>query len=110
MKASRWIYAAVLLVSGGLGGLAGCVVAPAPYYEGDYPLMAPPPAREEIVGAAPGVGFVWSGGYWDWAGRSYAWRPGHWEAPRSGYRWVPHRWVQEGQHWRHTGGTWENVR
>lgn len=103
MNGSRLFHAGLLAISCCLVPLGGCVVAPAPYYAD----VAPPPPREEIIGVAPSVGFVWLGGYWDWAGRGYEWRPGHWEAPHPGYRWAPHRWEQEGRHWRHGGGRWE---
>ncbi|HQT26215.1 MAG TPA: hypothetical protein PLK99_06400 [Burkholderiales bacterium] len=86
--------------------LSGCVVAPAPYYA----TMPPPAPREEFIGAAPAVGYIWIGGYWNWVGGRYVWARGHWEPPRPGYRWMPHHWVQEGNRWHHRGGRWERER
>ncbi len=57
-------------------GLAGCA-ARVDYYRG----YAPPPPRYEVVGVAPGPGYIWINGYW-------AGNPGH-------YRWVRGRWSRE---------------
>ena len=36
--------------------------------------FGPPPApRYGIVGYAPGPGFVWTEGYWDWRGARWFW-------------------------------------
>ena len=50
--------------------LGGCVVAEpqGPYYASEVVTLAPPPPREEIIGVAPAVGYVWIGGYWGWTG------------------------------------------
>jgi len=103
----RTRIAILALAAGAL--LAGCVVAPPgrPYY-GEPVLVAPPPPRAEYVGPPPVVGYVWIGGYWNWAGNRHDWVPGHWEAPRPGYRWAPQRWERDGDRWRMQGGHWEN--
>lgn len=89
--------------------LAGCAVAPSPYYAEETITVAPPPPRVEYVGPPPVVGYVWIGGHWRWAGpqHHYAWVPGYWAAPRPGYHWVPDRWWQDGPHWRAQPGHWE---
>ena len=70
---------------------------------------APPPPRYAIVGVAPGPGFVWTEGFWDWRGGGYAWVPGRWmRPPRPHAVWVPGVWVARGRrgyafrpgHWR----------
>ena len=39
--------------------------------------FGPPPApRYGIVGYAPGPGFVWTEGYWDWRGGRWFWVDG----------------------------------
>jgi hypothetical protein len=53
--------------------LTGCVVTPlAPVAAADYAgatiTVAPPPPPVEYVGAAPGAGYVWIAGYWNWVG------------------------------------------
>jgi WXXGXW repeat (2 copies) len=89
--------------------LAGCIVVPArPYYAVEGPVaVAPPPPREEYIGVAPALGYVWLGGYWGWAGGRHEWVGGRWEAPRQGYHWVPHQWRQEGGGWRLHQGHWD---
>ena len=56
---------------------------------------APPPPRYAVIGVAPGPGFVWTEGFWDWRGRGYAWVPGRWmRPPRPHAVWVPGTWVE----------------
>lgn len=94
---------------------SGCVIAPARPYYGAYgaygadgPVMVAPPApREEYIGIAPALGYIWLGGYWGWTGGRHEWVGGHWEAPRPGQRWVPHQWQREGGGWRLHQGHWE---
>lgn len=89
--------------------LSGCVIAPPPhrYYVGTVVATAPPPARVEVYGTAPGRDYVWLGGYWGWSGGRHEWVPGHWERARPHYRWVPHRWVHERDGWHLSEGHWE---
>lgn len=90
--------------------LGGCAVYPEhdSYYAYEQPVtVAPPAPYYENPGYAPAVGFLWIDGYWNWSGVRYVWVPGRWEAPRPGYNWIPHRWEHAGDHWRHSGGTWE---
>jgi hypothetical protein len=91
--------------------VAGCVVAPAdPYYVGDTVTVAPPAPQVEVYGPAPGPGYIWMGGYWNWVGGRHVWVGGHWSSPRPGYRWVPHTWVRQGGGWRLAAGHWEHAR
>ena len=60
--------------------LGGCVVAP---IDGGYGYNyttygSPPPARYEVVPAAPNAAYVWVPGLWLWGGARYDWRPGYW--------------------------------
>src|SRR5258708_34600214 len=63
--------------------LGGCVFAEpqGPYYASEVVTVAPPPPREEIIGVAPAVGYVWIGGYWGWTGGRHEWGTGRWGAP-----------------------------
>jgi hypothetical protein len=113
----------IAMAAGGLGfmSLGGCVyedgpappppgvtvVAPVP--GGDVVATAPPPDQVEVQPPAPGIGFVWIGGFWDWDGGHYIWRRGYWGRPGPGYhawehdRWVagPHGgYVHQRGHWR----------
>jgi YXWGXW repeat-containing protein len=75
--------------------LAGCAVRAA------YVAVPPPAARYEVIGVAPGPGFVWCDGYWNWAGSRYVWVQGYWARPaRAGARWEP-------GHWEHRHGRYE---
>lgn len=88
--------------------LSACVITPTPrgLYFGPLVAVAPPPARVEYYGAPPAPGYIWSGGYWNWAGNRHRWVGGHWEAPRAGYQWVPRRWVHRRNGWQMQGGRW----
>jgi hypothetical protein len=101
-RASRLSLAAGL----GLALLSGCVVYPARGYYAGVVTVGPPVVREEAIGVAPYPGYVWTQGYWNWAGGRYVWVSGRWVAPRVGYRWVPHRWVQTSGGWRMEPGHW----
>jgi hypothetical protein len=89
--------------------LGGCVVTATPYgyYAGPAIAVAPPPPQvDAVVGVAPGPGFFWIGGYWDWVGGRHVWVGGHWQAPRAGYRWEPHAWVHGADGWHAHPGHW----
>src|SRR5271167_2656258 len=87
--------------------LPGCVVVPDQGHDpGGIVMVAPPLAREEVIGVAPTPGFIWFGGYWNWVGGRYEWVPGHWAAGRQGYHWVAHQCVRQGDGWRMKPGHW----
>lgn len=88
--------------------MTACVVVPTPrgLYVGPAVIGAPPPPRVEYYGTAPGAGYFWVGGYWNWTGYRYAWMGGHWQAPRPGFVWAPRRWVHARDGWHLRGGRW----
>ena len=88
--------------------LTGCVVTarPAAFYVGPTVAVAPPAPIVETYGVAPGPGYVWMGGYWNWVGGRHVWVGGHWEAGRPGYRWEPHHWVHRPDGWHMAPGHW----
>jgi hypothetical protein len=82
----------------------GCYVyaRPAP---GIAVAVGPPVYPVEGAIVAPGPGFVWVGGYYNWsiATKSYAWIPGRWmRPPFRGARWYGPRW-ERGTYYR---GVW----
>lgn len=88
---SKLLAGAVLV----LGTLTGaCAVS------GGYVAVGPPPPpRYGIIGVAPGPGFVWTEGFWDWRGGGYAWVPGRWvRPPHPRAVWVPGNWVERPHH------------
>jgi hypothetical protein len=105
MRAKRWLAASAVALGGML--LVGCVVAPSQPYYGEPVLVAPPPPRVEVIGVAPGPGYVWIDGYWGWSGHRHEWRPGRWEHGRPGHHWRPHRWERDGRHWKEHRGRWD---
>ena len=87
--------------------LSACVVYPPRVaYAGPVIAVAPPAPIVETYGVAPGPGYVWIGGYWNWVGGRHVWVGGHWSAPRPGYRWEPARWEHRSDGWHMHGGAW----
>jgi hypothetical protein len=67
--------------------------------EGMVEPSAPQPAPQaDVVVAAPGPGYIWTAGYYDWNGVAWVWLPGRWaRPPRPGAFWI-------GGHWDHRYG------
>ena len=68
----KWLASAIL---------AAGLTAPAFAGVGVYVGVAPPPLRYEVPPPMPGPGYVWTAGYWNWAGGRYVWAPGVWRRP-----------------------------
>ncbi len=70
--------------------------------------QAPPPAPVEVQPVAPGPGYVWIDGEWDWGGSTWVWDGGHWGCPPyANAVWIGGRdwhdydgWHCERGHWR----------
>ncbi len=60
-----------------------------------YPTVPPPDELPEDRPPAPGLGYYWVPGYWNWAGY-WDWAPGYWMPHREGYAYVGPRFVWEG--------------
>ena len=122
----RGVVANAALAAALAVALAGCVVQPA--YQPAY-RPAPPPAPEqggyEQAGATvqvqveppalpvyeqppcPEEGYLWTPGYWAWAGSEYYWVPGTWVMPpRVGVYWTPAYWGWAGGVYVFHGGYW----
>lgn len=113
---SRVVAVASAILAGGLG-LSACVVTPVGppvaaevvgprFVTPEVIPVQPPPPREEIIGVAPQVGFIWAPGYWNWEGGRHVWVGGRWIPPRAGYYWEPHTWVHVGNGWHLREGYW----
>ena len=88
-----------------LGALAGCA-SRSPYYSG-YGRVPPPSPRVEVYGLAPGPGYVWVGGFWDYRGNAYGWTPGYWaRPPRPRAVWVPGYWQRRHGSYYYRRGYW----
>lgn len=67
----------------------------------------PPPERVEVIGVAPGAGYVWIRGHWGWDRNDFVWTPGRWVVVERGYRnWIPGHWVQRRHRWYWVEGHW----
>ena len=72
-----------------------------------YVRSGPPPIRAEVVGVAPGPGYVWVPGYYNYNGGGYVWVGGRWDRPpRSRARWVPGHWQRDRRGWYYVQGHW----
>ena len=84
--------------------LTGCVVEPSGIA---YVRVAPPPPESEVIGVAPGGGYIWIAGHHAWMGDAYVWVPGRWEfPPREHARWEPGRWHRNEHGWYWVTGRW----
>jgi WXXGXW repeat (2 copies) len=68
----------------------------------------PPPPPTETVVVAPGPGFVWIGGEWQWNGAGWVWVGGRWALPPyPNAIWVHGYWYRGPiGGWRHASGHW----
>jgi hypothetical protein len=74
----------------------------------DVVIAQPPPAvRVETQTVAPGSGYVWTNGYWQWTGTSYVWVSGRWiSRPRPAAVWVEGHWMRRPGGWVWVAGHW----
>lgn len=81
--------------------------APAPVVVTTVPAMpAPPP--DAVEGTAPGAGYTWVAGYYNWQGDHYQWVPGAWVmVPRPAAVWVPGRWRPTAGGYMWVSGHWQ---
>jgi hypothetical protein len=99
MSARR--LASLVLLAGFLGAGAPLFALPV------YVNIAPPAPKVEVRVAAPGAGYVWTGGYYRWHGGAYVWVPGRWlRPPRPGAVWIPGHWKSTPHGWVWTSGHW----
>ena len=83
-----------------LGGVAHAQYdAPPPqaYVAGPtvYPETLPPDPIPEYRPPAPGYGFTWVNGYWDWTGYDWSWNNGYWVQARPGWAYSGPRFIWE---------------
>ena len=69
--------------------------------------VPPPPPRAGVVGYAPGPGYVWCAGFWDWHGGRWYWINGTWQRPpRARAVWVPGYWEPHRRGYKFYRGRW----
>jgi hypothetical protein len=68
---------------------------------------APPPLPDYEQPPCPEDGYIWTPGYWRWAGGAYFWVPGTWvQPPRMGVLWTPGYWGFVGGVYAFHAGYW----
>src|ERR1700726_197690 len=68
---------------------------------------APPPLPDYEQPPCPEDGYLWTPGYWAWAGGGYYWVPGTWvQPPRVGVLWTPAYWGFVGGVYAFHAGYW----
>jgi hypothetical protein len=81
-----------------------------PYVEGAVGIevgSGPPGVRTEVRIAAPGDGYYWVPGYYDWNGNDWYWVSGVWQRPPHDHaRWVEPRYQHHRGHWQYYRGHW----
>jgi hypothetical protein len=71
--------------------------------------IAPPPLPVYVQPACPGLGYMWTPGYWAWDAdiNDYYWVPGAWvEAPEVGLYWTPPYWGWANGNYVFNAGYW----
>jgi uncharacterized protein YcfJ len=80
--------------------------APPAEYDADNAAQAPPPPQTEVVVTAPGPGYVWIPGAWEWRG-SWVWVGGYWAvAPSPRAVWIQGYWSRGPYGWHRVPGHW----
>ena len=96
-------FAAAALVAASVLATTACAGASGRVYI----RSGPPPLRTEAVLVSPGHGYVWTPGYYNYAGGGYVWVGGRYErAPRARARWVPSHWERDRRGWYFVEGHW----
>lgn len=68
---------------------------------------SPPPPESEVIVAAPGPGYIWVNGGWEWNGATWIWVGGHWVLPPYPRAvWVPGYWYHGWHGWYRVPGHW----
>ncbi|HVY38856.1 MAG TPA: hypothetical protein VHM31_13015, partial [Polyangia bacterium] len=68
---------------------------PSPMEPSVYPTSPPPDPIPEYQPPAPGYGYYWVSGYWDWNGYDWDWNAGYWVPQRPGFIYIGPRFVWE---------------
>ena len=96
----KWLASAIL---------AAGLTAPAFAGVGVYIGAPPPPLRYEAAPPMPGPGYVWTAGYWNWAGGRYVWAPGVWRRPPyAGAYWTHPHYDHYSNGWAYHEGHWDH--
>jgi hypothetical protein len=105
----------ISIVSAAIPLFVGCVERRVVYVQSPPPApamaeivvsQAPPTPPQEVIVAAPGPGYVWVPGYYQWHGR-WVWERGAWVVrPHPHAVWVGGHWDRRGHDYVWRGGHW----
>ena len=96
----RWARFRTFALTMGLATVTACAVYLRPHPGVIYIGVTPPPPYTEVMTAAPGRGFAWMPGHWEWRLREYAWVPGGWiEIPPGYSAYLPGHWAHDPYGW-----------
>jgi hypothetical protein len=100
---TRWLLVLAFAAS------SGCAVISSDTKSGDaqttltVQVREQPPAEKEAdpkeKPAAPGYGYIWVAGYWDYLDGVYVWRDGRWVPGKPAYEYVRARYEFDGKSW-----------
>jgi hypothetical protein len=105
---NRGIWLVCSLALGTAAAASGCYMGPQPpppaYVEPAaapvaaddgtvYPATPPPDPIPEEQPPAPGYGYAWVNGYWDWTGAEWAWDTGYWAPADQAYLFIGPRFL-----------------
>jgi hypothetical protein len=84
---------------------ASAVTAP-PTPQGEAVSQEPPPPQQDVVVVAPGPGYVWVPGAWEWHG-GWVWVGGYWaNPPYPRAVWIDGYWTRGPYGWHRVPGHW----
>jgi hypothetical protein len=93
-------------------GLLGMILTTAcgdGHYYAAVAVGPPAPLVETPYGYAPGTGYIWTPGFYDYGGGSWAWHRGEWRRPPHNVdHWVAPRWERRGGGYRQRPGGWQH--
>ena len=73
-----------------------------------YVGLAPPAPVVETRPIAPGPGYMWTPGYYNWDGAHYVWVNGQWMLPPGHHHhYVAGAWVHHHRGWYYRDGYWK---
>ncbi|REJ88474.1 MAG: hypothetical protein DWQ34_21870 [Planctomycetota bacterium] len=101
-----WVPGYWAEVQGGYQRVAG-MWADADVDEVTY--LPQPPATQEHgpSSTAPGEGYFWVPGSWEYSGTDYQWRPGYWAPHQRDWIWVPANYVYTPRGYVYVPGYWD---
>jgi hypothetical protein len=99
---NRWILALAFTLSTGCSVISSDTSAGSDKNALTLTVREAPPAEKEEAKdhpSAPGFGYIWVAGYWDYLDGNYVWRDGRWVLAKPDYEYVRARYEFDGKAW-----------